>query len=139
MFENYDSSSFPTLEESIAHSKENPFISTNFSAKLAIGDYLIVDPNSALKTFIDAYSDSMQDVVLNSDEMYAPEKVALRLYGSSDFWFILMIINKIPSVFEFNVATIKALPVNLLYKIETLLLNNNNQEFTESLPVYKLS
>jgi hypothetical protein len=46
MFENYDSSSFPTLEESIAHSKENPFISTNFSAKLAIGDYLIVDPNT---------------------------------------------------------------------------------------------
>lgn len=127
MFEEFNSSKFATLEESIAHSKDNPFISSNFNTKLEVGNYTIIDPNSALKQFIDAYSDLMQDVILKDDEFYSPEKVALRLYGSNDFWFILMIINKIPTIFEFNVPVIKALPVNLLYKIETLLLNNGNQ------------
>lgn len=136
MFEKYDSSNFATLEDSIAHSKSNPFLASNFNPKLLINDYTIVEPTSTLKTFLSAYEDLFTEVTVDESYYYKPEKFSLFMYGSCDFAFLIMMINNINTVTDFNKATLKVFPENFLFKIENYLINNSNNEFTLLKPVY---
>jgi hypothetical protein len=126
MFEKYDSSEFPTLEESIASAASNPFICNNFSRKVQLTYqgtvYTISEPLSVLKQFLDDLSDYFETQNLPESEYYQPEASALRIYGSRDFWFLIMLQNNVFSVTEYKIPTITFISADQLFRIEKFLL-----------------
>ena len=129
-FANYDSGAFPTIEGSILHSRTNLFLLKNFSKRVSAGtlteNYIISEPSCSLKDFIGTLSEFFVSNHVKDSEIFRPESVSKRIYGTVDFWYLLLLINKIPSATEFTTNNILVLPPEYLYKIEIFLEKNNN-------------
>lgn len=115
-FKNYDSSAFPTLHQSILHSKTNPFLVENLSTKISLVIekelFLVQDPNSPLKEFISYFENDIYEEELPESEYYRPEMTALRVYGSADLWYLILIVNNLFSVTQYRRKTIKLVNTN---------------------------
>ena len=124
-FASYDSAEFPTIEESIANSKTNPFLLNNFSDKLVAlvegQNTIVYEPYNVLQSFVWMLDDFLVTYPMPPDEYYMPEKTAKRLYDSHDFWYICMLINNVSNAKDYRFETYKVLPAENLYHIETFL------------------
>lgn len=95
--------------------------------------------------FIHKYRDYLlsvsEEIILTDEEhrkyKYRPKLLSYDLYGSVEYWSMLMIINDIPTISDFNLKKIKYLPTSGLELIETILnkessfLNKNLTNKTE--------
>ena len=130
-FLKYDSARFATLEASIAHAADNPFLLDRFSDKYAATidgiRFLVNEPSNILSSFIWMLEPFVTTAVLPADERFMPEKTAKRLYDSHDFWYIPMLINNCPSVTEYEYREIKVLSSSELYRVEAFLRRVKNQ------------
>jgi hypothetical protein len=124
-FSQFDSADFPTIEESIAHSKANPFLSDSFSDKYITSvdnlSALITEPSNVLSSLIWMLEPYLTTETMPTGELYMPERTAKRLYNSHDFWYVCMLVNGCPAASEYNFTTMKVLPADELYRIETFL------------------
>ena len=139
IFKEYDSSNFATIEESIKHSKTNPFNVNKFSTDITFSDTgnSVPSPITNIKQLLDTINDLYIEHSLTEDELYRPESTSLKLYGSPDFWFVIMIINNIGSVLDYTKRTIKVIPENKLFKIEQLFSVVNNINVTTENVIFK--
>ncbi len=131
MFSNYDSAAFSEIDESIAHAATNPFIFVNYMDRLRISlgatnKMLITQPESAIKMFLSNLSEFVRTDPLPVYEHYRPEATALRIYGTHDLWFLIMLISNIPSVLEYRRPTFSYLIPESVYQIEKFLREEVN-------------
>lgn len=124
-FENYDSSIFPTFPESIAHSRSNPFLIENLSNNLSMqfdnDTVLMQEPSCLFKDLINFFEEDYIEIDLPVQEHYRPEITAKRLYGSSDFWYIILLVNNIFSVNDYNMTKVRYIPNARLTKMQTFI------------------
>jgi hypothetical protein len=124
-FSQFDSADFPTIGESVAHSKENPFVLDSFSDKYITTvdnqTALINEPSNVLSSLIWMLEPYLVSQTMPDDERYMPERTAKRLYNSHDFWYVCMLINGCPAASEYSYKSMKVLPAAELYRIETFL------------------
>lgn len=130
-FIQFDSADMATLEESITHSKENPFLMDKFSDKLRTtidGEGCLVnEPANILSSLVWMLEPFLVEEPLPDNEKYMPERTSKRLYNSHDFWFVLMLINGVAACSEYNLTTIKLLQAKDLHKIEIFLAKVKGQ------------
>ena len=111
-YSKYDSSAQSTLHQSILHAKTNPLLVNNLSDAIMLEidsvPYLVQDPESRVKRFIHFFSQHLEDITIENNEMYRPELTALRLYNCADLWYMLLYVNDMFSVSQYNKLTIKA-------------------------------
>ena len=137
-FANYDSSDFATIPESVAHAKDNPLQLFNLSDKLIYEfngkEVIIQDSNCALKQMMFFFEDLIKVTPIPESDYYRPEITAKRLYGSADMWFILLLVNNMTTVMEFNKKNIKYIPSNDLVHLETFvrMAKNNYRTVVEN-------
>jgi hypothetical protein len=130
-FKQFDSASFATIEASIKHSEDNPFIidrfSDKYSAQIDGVSFIISEPSNILSSFIWMLDPYITTQPLPSDERFMPERTAKRLYGSHDFWYVPMLLNSCASVTEYEFSSIKVLTADQLYRVEAFLRRAKNQ------------
>jgi hypothetical protein len=122
IFQEYNSSLFPTIEDSILHSKTNPFIVSNFSTDIIFSDSgnVIPSPITNINQLIKNLNDLLVNYNVSEEEFYRPETTSIKLYGSPDFWYLILLLNNIGTVLDYTKNTIKVLPEKDLFKIEQL-------------------
>ena len=137
LFTNYDSSNFPTLEESINHASTNPFLLSNFHDKITVNfnneTYIISEPVASIKNYLNSFEPYFFNTDVLENERYRPESTSKRLYGTRDFWWLIMVLNGISSSIDFKVPNIKYLNPKELYRIEKFLIENNSNNITINL------
>ena len=121
-FRNYESSQFPTFPESIAHAVTNPLLIENLSDwRLIEMDDVIVkvqEGNCLFKDMLHFFDDVLEEEDLPTGEHHRPEITAKRLYDCADLWYILLLVNRIPTVTKYNVDKIKYIPPTQLTRIQ---------------------
>ena len=126
MFGNYDSADLAHIDESIAHAKENPFVSSKFSGKLITErdrkNVIISEPTSPLVQFVSLLEPYLVESTFRQEEKHSPERTSKRLYDSHDFWPICLLINKCRSNYDYDFKeTFMILPAESLYRVERFL------------------
>lgn len=122
IFQEYNSSLFPTIEESVLHSKTNPFVVSNFSTDIVFNDTgnIIPSPITNINQLIRNLDNLLVDYNVSEEELYRPETTSIKLYGSPDFWYLILLINNIGSVLDYTKSIIKVLPEKDLFRVEQL-------------------
>ena len=122
IFQEYNSSLFPTIEESVLHSKTNPFVVSNFSTDIVFNDTgnIIPSPITNINQLIRNLDNLLIDYNVSEEELYRPETTSIKLYGSPDFWYLILLINNIGSVLDYTKSIIKVLPEKDLFRVEQL-------------------
>lgn len=124
-FVQYDSAVFPTIEQSIEHSKLNPFIFNNFSNRLLTlrdgQNTVVYEPYNVMRSLSWMLEPFLVEYDMPVAEHYMPELTAKNTYDSHDFWYVCMIVNNCRSVKEYQFKRYKILPATELYRIETFL------------------
>ena len=122
-FRKFDSADFATIEQSIEHAAENPFLLTKLQNQVVLTrnaeNLYIAEPTNDLQQFIWMLDEFLVEETMHPSEYYMPEKTSKRLYDSHDFWYVCMLVNGCSSVTEYRYKTIKVLPPEYLYHIET--------------------
>lgn len=129
-FSAYDSADFATIEESVAHSKNNSFIISNMSNKLVSvrGNELVtmIEPNSPLVNFLFMLDEFVIITEFVENEIFMPERTSKRLYNSHDFWYVCMLLNNCFTVKDYSFGTnFRILPANDLYRIDKFIKLTN--------------
>lgn len=121
-FSKYDSSNFAAFPDSIKHSKTNPLLIENLSDhRSIIMDNRLVkvqETNCLFKDMIHFFDPDLISADLPREEHYRPEITARRLYGSTDLWYVLLLVNNVYSITQYNMDTFKYIPALKLTKIE---------------------
>ena len=129
-YSNYDSSDFATFPESIAHARRNPMLIENLSNKISLSSendtFLIQEPSCLFKDMINFFEKDYLELELPKEEHYRPEITAKRLYGSADFWYILLLVNNLFTIHDYNLPKIKYIPPQRLTKIQTFIKYSKN-------------
>lgn len=138
IFTEYDSSNFATIGESITHSKQNPFTVDKFGTTILFGNgNKLTSPNSNIKSLLNNLDGLYINRNLTEAEYYRPETTAKLIYGSVDFWFLIMLINNFGTILDYIQPTIKVLPENELYRIEKLFSVTNTITLVNNPPIYR--
>ena len=141
IYQEFDSGKFPYIDQSIEHSKTNPFLMHNFTNEIrfALNDgnvIAITEPMNIIKDLIYLFEDNIFTRVLPEEEYYKPEQTAYNLYGSHDFWYVIMLLNNCFTFLEYDKKEIKYINPNELYRIEKFIgKSSNNVRFIQSADV----
>ena len=96
-FKLYDSGNFPTLQESIDHSKLNPLLFNKFASSFSVNfKYKNIEIESFKNSLTDFSSFLKNEAVegtFNVSETFKPELTAKRLYDSSDLYYVCLVVN----------------------------------------------
>jgi len=107
-----DSSVFPSTNESIANSKRNVIIYSEVSLKHYVDGVLIQSPVTVFEKYLPILKQNSVFITISNDNFYHPEFTAKRLYGTSDLWWLLLMLNNMSSHKEYNKREILALQVD---------------------------
>lgn len=116
----YDSSKFSHLLDSIKHSKTNKFCLTNLSRCINVQDKVLLYEPHIFEEYYHILIGYCKEYILPENEYYKPEFTALRVYKTCDLWWLVLWLNKISTLFDYNCKTINVLEyakLNLLYEI----------------------
>lgn len=114
-YNNYDSSNFATLTESMNHSKSNPLLINNLSDGMIMDfdgvPYYIQEPSCTFKdNLLYIFGNDVEEIEIPVDHFYRPELTALEIYNNADFWYIILLLNNMFSVTQYNRHRIKIIP-----------------------------
>lgn len=101
-FEDYDSSAFVDMTKSIAHSKQNDILVHRCSEVYTVDGYDMQSPMSVYSEYWDLIENNTITIMIPDTELYRPEEVAKRLYGSRDLAFIIRRLNGVLHNRDFN-------------------------------------
>ena len=120
-FKEYDSTNFPTYPQCIAHARLNPLLIENLSDWREIvfegKTMLVQEATCLLKDSIHYFDEVLEEAELPANEYYRPEITAKRLYDNADLWYIILLVNGIYSINNYDVDTIKYIPSRELVRI----------------------
>lgn len=97
------------------------------------GDKLIVNGEDLLVKYMPELKSMIQQITLTESEykkyMYNPKRLSFDLYGTTELWALLLDINELVSVAQFNLQTLKVFSGSILDKLQRIL--NLEQEFID--------
>lgn len=124
-----NSSSFPDIEGSIDHSKYNKITLDNISTFYIFEDQLIFG-FSILRKYENIFKTNMLRYKIKEEHKLRPEYVSYELYGTTDFWYMLLFLNDMMSTDEFikdEINIFNSAFIDQLFKIlenERKVINN---------------
>lgn len=138
-----------TLEDFIGFKGQNNMTYYNLSilSKSVSDDSIMYSKDNIIYKYLDILKGKCKTVVLSDNEFYKfkykPKQLAYRLYGSSELYFILMAVNGICDIKDFNKKKIKALtPIDLnnllksIYSAEVDYIELNREMVGEKNNIY---
>ena len=130
-FSKYDSTTFATFPESIAHAETNPLLISSLSDWLQDtmdgAPILIQEPSCTFKELIHFFDDVAVTITLPVSEYYNPMLTAKRLYDNADLWYILLLLNNIFNLESYNKPRIRYIPPNELARISKFVSKANSR------------
>jgi hypothetical protein len=97
---NYDSSKFPTIRESIRHSKNNKLVLSNISPTISIDDGFLGKGSPIFKKYDEYLKGFLTEIELTPNFRYSPRHVSKAYYGTPDLWYLVLWANNMTSKFE---------------------------------------
>lgn len=127
LLSNNDSSNFPDLKSSIENSKENRLEIRNMSIKVNIDDKLIINDENILAKYKNLISNYLIDINITDKELYHPEYVSKRIYGTNDLWYLVLMVNNVSSMYNFSSKKIKVFDPTKIYILNEIIENNSKK------------
>jgi len=127
------------INKSLEKSENNSMLLTNLSHKVNFNDEFYTFDYNILERYKGFLAQFVIKVNCPEAYYYHPEIVAKKIYGSVDFWYLVMMFNPIPSAAEFNSPVINIYDPTKISHINRivnsynrkLLLNKDKPEFVE--------
>ena len=140
----YDSAVFPTIEESIANAKKNPFLTKKSSDSLIMTvdseTVLISEPMNILRENFWMLEEFLVAYPMPEDEHFMPELSSVRTYGTHDLWYVFLLANNCFSMKSYQFKTYKVLPsgsINKLFTFFNISKNTSRYFSAENSIVFK--
>lgn len=134
-YSTFDSGRFADIQDSILSADANPFTYDKYSDKMVFTDDTgvtreICEPVNNLQIFLSELDPYCTITSIPDGEIYMPERTALRLYGSHDFWYILLLLNNCRTMTEYTMSQVKYIRPSELYRLQLFLnLAKNEKKF----------
>ena len=129
-YSNYDSGDFPLIPDSLNHAKNNVFVLDKYSNKLVFNEadrqVVVVEPTCVIYDFLALFGDNIFEENLPKSEWYMPEASAKRIYGTHDFWYIIMYCTAIQCTIDYTVDKIRYIDPAQVYRVEKFLGKGTN-------------
>lgn len=107
------------------------------------GSYIIFNSDNILQKYFDELRQTMYTKTFTEEEFrkykYNPKVLSYDLYGNTELWFLILYMNQMKSVTEFNRMTIKIFYSSILGKINEIMdmeavnIRSNQDKLTKSL------
>jgi len=98
----YDSSIYTDLKDSILDSKDNKFVYTNINTKINFKGELIIIDESILNKYSTIIMDNTIQIEIDEKYFLQPELLSKKIYGTVDLWYLILWVNKLSSMYEFK-------------------------------------
>lgn len=105
---NLYSAGYESLTKSITHAKGNKFTLDNISNWYIFEDQMVMS-FSLLRKYEQVIRNLAIELKIDKDYFYKPEYVSFALYGTTDLWYLLLFLNNMKNVDEFNKEVIKVI------------------------------
>ena len=120
MYSNINSSNYIDLESSIKATSDNVILLDNVSDYYILEDTL-VSGFSFLSKYDNILKSGLSDYTLKSEYKYRPEYVSNEIFNTPDLWYVILYVNNMSSVMEFNKDIIKVPLSNTIDVINKLI------------------
>jgi hypothetical protein len=130
MYSQYNSSKDAELKKCIDSSKNNPITIANLSELYIYDGVAVYAPSSVVEDYMDYIKENLIEMDLPEELQFRPEALSESLYGTPDLFYLLMLINGIYSVTDFNMKKVKVLnpTVSIIDKIATSRMKGLNRQ-----------
>lgn len=136
----------PTIKEYVESYRSEPLTYSSFYLAQVLNDSktnrkLKVNFNSLVVKYMPELRKMVTKVTLNNEDYakykYNPKLMSYDLYGTTEFWFLLLDINELHSVTEFDLKTVYVFTPDIVDKLSRILnleeeVVNYNEEVVSS-------
>jgi len=123
----FNSGIFADIQDSIKHSKQNEILLENISVRINYKNQFIMnEPHSILNRYKQIIMNNLEEVELFDELKYRPEAVSEYYYGTPDFWYLILMANKISLPIQLANSPIKIVTNNLLGTILSIIHDNRD-------------
>jgi len=127
----------PNISRQLEKSKNNEMLLTNISHRINFNNEFCAFDYNVLEQYKGFLSQFLIKVKCPESLYYHPEIVAKKIYGSVDFWYLVMMFNPIPSAAEFNSPVINVFdPGKIEYINKIINIHYNELKFNKVDPEY---
>lgn len=130
---NVNSSNYIDLQSSINSTSGNAILLDNISDYYMLEDELIAG-FSFLTKYDNILKSGLQDYTLDSEYYYRPEYISNNIFGTPDLWYVILYVNQMSSIQEFNIPTIKVPLSNTIEVINKLINYEDNISYSINEP-----
>lgn len=137
-FSTFSSSKFSTLNSSIEDSRTNKILLDNISTHYIFEDEVHMS-FSMLRKYEHLIRANTEVVNVPKEYYYRPEYLSNYLYGTTDFWYLIMFVNNMTSPSEFNRETVLAVNPKFIDIFSKLIDSERKMRETKTkpIPIYK--
>ncbi|WPH64364.1 baseplate wedge [Staphylococcus phage vB_StaM_PB50] len=128
----------PEMAEEIQYSKSNKLLLNNIS------EWYIFEKQSVfgfplLKKYENVLKADLIDYELDKAYHYKPEYLSNELYGTTDLWYLLLFVNDMQTVDQFNTDTVKVFTETVINDLNKIINSENDVLGSETnpKPIYK--
>jgi hypothetical protein len=125
--EQYDSGNYPDIRDSINNSKGNKLNIKNVSDKINSNDQIVWTTNNVFKKYKDILSQYTIEIELKDNEKFKPHFLSKRYYGVQDLWYLILLMNDMHSIMEFNKKKVKVFNRKYIEIINKILIENEDK------------
>ena len=130
-----DSSNFKDIVSSITSSTDNKLLLDNICDWNLFEGQILLGFN-ILKKYEDILKSNLVEINLPSKYYYKPEYVSKDLYDTTDLWYLIMFINDIETVDQFNKSKIKVPNSDIITTLNTIINNESETLRVKDNPRY---
>ena len=120
MYEDLDSGRFATIKESVEFDKSNIVSLDNLSKYVVLQGVTMCEPENFFTKNIIIFKQKATSITLKYKYKYNPKYLSKDLYGTTEFYPLLLALNDCPSARSFDMDSVKV--VDLAYITEILQL-----------------
>ena len=133
----FDSSDFTDIVDSVAHSKSNKFVLPNISTVINYKNEIEITDENILSKYDTIIMDCTYRTEIDSKFFYKPELLAKQMYGTVDLWYLVLWVNKMSSMYEFNKKYIYVFNPSKISVLNDLIeLERENLATSQESPTY---
>ena len=131
MYEDLDSGSFATIDKSVEFDKTNIVSLDNLSNYVVLQGVTLCEPENFFTKNIKVFKQQTKTILLERKYKYNPKYLSKALYGTTDFYPLILALNDCPSARSFTMETVKV--VDLAYIADILqLIDRESPGYLES-------
>ncbi|UAJ16938.1 hypothetical protein UFVDC4_00010 [Staphylococcus phage vB_SauM-UFV_DC4] len=123
----------PEMSDEIEYSKTNKILLNNIS-EWYLFEKQAVFSLPLLKKYENVLKRDLIDYDLSKSYHYRPEYLSNELYGTTDLWYLLLFVNDMQTVDQFNTDTVKIFPETVINDLNKIINEENEILGTENNP-----